>query len=334
EVFKDNLASVDTAVHSRSSNVYGTMDNDDMFQYLGGLSLAVRTESGQAPDTMITQQQEAGQVEVEDAAKTIGRELRTRYLNPKWIEGMKKEDYAGAREMSKFVEYMWGWQVTTPQVVDKGKWEQTYEVYVQDKYGQDVKEFMNEANPWAYQSITARMLEAVRKGYWQAGNKVKKKLAAEYALNVVDKGVACCDHTCNNPMLNQMVVNVISLPGVMSPEMVEEFKLAVEQATGQKLSKQLKAREALQQKLQQSLQRSPREQSKDQPQNKRVNDSEQKTSGGAEQQEVTGYKLEKKDSRDETSKLSSSGVQWFASLIILLIIGLFGLGMRKGDTRD
>ncbi|MFW5971530.1 MAG: cobaltochelatase subunit CobN, partial [Desulfovermiculus sp.] len=329
EVFKDNLASVDTAVHSRSSNVYGTMDNDDMFQYLGGLSLAVRTESGQAPDTMITQQQEAGQVEVEDAAKTIGRELRTRYLNPKWIEGMKKEDYAGAREMSKFVEYMWGWQVTTPQVVDKGKWEQTYEVYVQDKYGQDVKEFMNEANPWAYQSITARMLEAVRKGYWQAGNKVKKKLAAEYALNVVDKGVACCDHTCNNPMLNQMVVNVISLPGVMSPEMVEEFKLAVEQATGQKLSKQLKAREALQQKLQQSLQRSPREQSKDQPQNKRVNDSEQKTSGGAEQQEVTGYKLEKKDSRDETSKLSSSGVQWFASLIILLIIGLFGLGMRK-----
>ncbi|MFP4049656.1 MAG: cobaltochelatase subunit CobN, partial [Desulfovermiculus sp.] len=182
EVFKDNLASVDTAVHSRSSNVYGTMDNDDMFQYLGGLSLAVRTESGQAPDTMITQQQKAGQVEVENAAKTIGRELRTRYLNPKWIEGMKKEDYAGAREMSKFVEYMWGWQVTTPQAVDKGKWKQTYEVYVQDKYGQDVKEFMNEANPWAYQSITARMLEAVRKGYWQAGNKVKKKLAAEYAL--------------------------------------------------------------------------------------------------------------------------------------------------------
>ncbi|WP_034622489.1 cobaltochelatase subunit CobN [Desulfovermiculus halophilus] len=334
EVFKDNLASVDTTVHSRSSNVYGTMDNDDMFQYLGGLSLAVRTESGQAPDTLITQQQEAGQVEVEDAAKTLGRELRTRYLNPEWIEGMKKEDYAGAREMSKFVDYMWGWQVTTPQAVDEAKWEQTYAVYVQDKYGQNVKEFMNESNPWAYQSITARMLEAVRKGYWQAEDKVKKKLAAEYALNVVDKGVACCDHTCNNPMLNQMVVNVISLPGVMSPQMVEEFKLAVEQATGQKLIQQVQAREALQQKLQQSLQRPSRKQSKDQPQKKRVNDSEQKTSGGAEQQEVTGYKMERKDKQDKSTQLASSGVQWFASLIILLIIGLFGLGMRRGNTRD
>jgi cobaltochelatase CobN len=334
EVFKDNLASVDTTVHSRSSNVYGTMDNDDMFQYLGGLSLAVRTESGQAPDTLITQQQEAGQVEVEDAAKTLGRELRTRYLNPEWIAGMKKEDYAGAREMSKFVDYMWGWQVTTPQAVDEAKWEQTYAVYVQDKYGQNVKEFMNESNPWAYQSITARMLEAVRKGYWQAEDKVKKKLAAEYALNVVDKGVACCDHTCNNPMLNQMVVNVISLPGIMSPQMVEEFKLAMEQATGQKLIQQFQAREALLQKLQQSLQRSSRKQSKDQPQKKRVNDSEQKTSGGAEQQEVTGYKMEKMNKQDKSTQLASSGVQWFASLVILLIIGLFGLGVVRSGKRE
>jgi cobaltochelatase CobN len=130
-------------------------------------------------------------------------------------------------------------------------------------------------------------------------------------------------------MLNQMVVNVISLPGVMSPQMVEEFKLAVEQATGQKLSQQVQAREALQQKLQQGLQRSSRKQSKDQPQKKKINDSEQKTSGGTEQQEVTGYKMERKDKQDKSSQLASSGVQWFASVMILLIIGLFGLGMRK-----
>jgi cobaltochelatase CobN len=333
EVFKVNLASVDTAVHSRSSNVYGTMDNDDMFQYLGGLSLAVRTERGRAPETLITQQQEAGQVEVEDAAKTIGRELRTRYLNPEWIQGMKHEDYAGAREMSKFVEYMWGWQVTTPQAVDETKWEQTYEVYVQDKYGQNIKEFMNDANPWAYQSITARMLEAVRKGYWQAGDTVEKKLAAEYALNVVDKGVACCDHSCNNPMLNQMVVNVISLPGVMSPELVEEFKLAVEQATGHKLSRQVQARQELQQKLQQSLHESSRKQSKDHQQKETDEDSEQKNFGGA-QQEVTGYKMEKMDTRDQSTQLASSGVQWFASLVILLIIGLFGLGVVRSGKRE
>jgi cobaltochelatase CobN len=147
EIFKENLKRVDVAVHSISSSIYGTMDNDDVFQYLGGLSLAVKKESGQIPDTLITMQRIPDRVGIEDVARTIGRELRTRYLNPKWIEGMKKEDYAGAREMSKFVEYMWGWQVTVPYSVDKAKWEQTYEVYVEDKYGMGLKEFFNKANP-------------------------------------------------------------------------------------------------------------------------------------------------------------------------------------------
>ncbi|MCF8108391.1 MAG: cobaltochelatase subunit CobN [Desulfohalobiaceae bacterium] len=326
DLFKTNLSEVDTAVHSRSSNVYGTMDNDDMFQYLGGLSLAVRSESGKAPDTLVTQQQRANAVDVENVAKTIGRELRTRYLNPKWITGMKKEDYAGAGEMSKFIEYMWGWQVTTPQAIDESKWEQTYEVYVQDKYDQDIKEFFNKANPWAYQSMTARMLEATRKGYWQAGEETKKKLAADYALNVVEKGVACCDHTCNNPLLNQMVVNIISLPGVLSPEMVEKFKLALEQATGKKLQQQVQDRQALQAQLSQSLKDA--DQARDEQRQEKAA-RETASDQGAKRQDVKGYKLEKIESRDKTSKLASSGVQWFASLGILGVIALFMLGSTR-----
>lgn len=328
ELFQYNLSTVDTAVHSRSSNVYGTMDNDDMFQYLGGLALAVRRESGQDPQTLITQQQLPGEVEVEDAAKTIGRELRTRYVNPKWIQGMQEEDYAGAREMAKFVEYMWGWQVTAPQTVDEARWEQTYEVYVQDKYGQEMKKFFNQSNPWAYQSITGRMLEAVRKGYWQAGEEVKKKLASEYAANVVDKGMACCDHTCNNPLLNQMVVNIISLPGVMSAEMVEEFKMALERATGMELAEQTAQRQALQDRLTESLQNKPEK--TDKADSRAENAQKDTDQGGSKQgeqpEEVSGYKMEKEDSQDEASELSSSGVQWFATLALLGVVGLFGIG--------
>ncbi len=320
ELFKLQLSDVDTAVHSRSSNVYGMMDNDDMFQYLGGLSLAVRRESGQAPDTLITRQQVSNEVQVEDAARTLGRELRTRYLNPKWIQGMKEEDYAGAGEMAKFVEHMWGWQVTVPETVDAAKWEQTYEVYVQDKHGQDLKAFFNRASPWAYQSITARMLEAARKGYWEADETVRKKLAADYALNVVEKGAACCDHTCNNPLLNQMVVNIISLPGVMSPEMVEEFKLALEQAMGKKLDQQVQDRQTLQAQLSQSLKDA--DQARDEQQTR-------KTEQGSKREDVKGYKMEEVASQDETSKLASSGVQWFATLGILVVVALFVAGGRR-----
>jgi cobaltochelatase CobN len=326
-LLKEQLAATDVAVHSRSSNVYGLMDNDDMFQYLGGLAMAVRHESGQAPETLITNQQKAGQVTVEDMAATLSRELRSRYLNPKWIEGMKKEDYAGAREMSHFVEYLWGWQVTTPDKVSAAQWQQVHEVYVEDKYGQELKEFFNRANPWAYQSITARMLEAVRKGYWQADEGVQKKLAAEYAVNVVEKGVACCDHTCNNPLLNQMVVAIISLPGVLSPEMVEQFKLAIEQAAQKSLAEQVTDREVLQQQL-----TAP---SEEQAGAKAKAEKPQESGAVKEGQvAVEGYKMEKVQSADESTEVSSSGVEWLAGLVVLGIIGLAAWGMQRSEKRE
>jgi cobaltochelatase CobN len=276
--------------------------------------MAVRKESGKDPDVFVSMQRTLGQGHVEPLALTLGRELRSRYLNPKWIEGMKKENYAGAREMAEFLENMWGWQVTTPKVVDAAKWEQTYEVYVEDKYGLEIEKFFNKANPWAYQSITARMLEAVRKGYWKADEKVKKKLAAEYALNVVEKGVACCDHTCNNPLLNQMVMNIISLPGVLSPEVAEQFKLAVEQAARKPLDQLVAEREEILKKLQEGL---------------------RKAAPGASDpvrdpsEAVEGYKMEEMDQKDETTRLTSSGIQWAASLFVLLLIGLFVWGSRR-----
>ena len=243
---------------------------------------------------------------------------------------MKKEDYAGGREMSRFVEHMWGWQVTVPSAVDKAKWEQTYEVYVEDKYGLDIEAFLGEHNPWAYQSITARMLEAIRKEYWDADDKIRQKLAVEYATCVVEKGVACCDHTCNNPLLNQMVVNILSLPGLMSPEMVEKFKLAIEKATQKTLDQQTQDLRRLQAELKAGFERdsSSADRSKARAQQERRS-AAQKT--GEASEAVEGYKMEDIESTAETTEAPSSGVQWCASLLVLVLLGLFAFGMRRGQ---
>jgi len=326
EAFTENLRGVDIAVHSRSSNVIGIIDTDDFFMYLGGMSLAVKNVKGEAPDTMVTMHRRKDELMVEDVAKTIGRELRTRYLNPQWIEGMKRDNYAGARQMADFAENLWGWQVTVPDAVDAAKWKQVFDVYVEDKYGQELKDFFNRESPWAYQSITARMLEAVRKGYWQADEKITRKLGAEYALNVVAKGVACCDHTCNNPMLNQMVVNIISLPGVMSPEMVEKFKLAVEKAAAESLDEQVVDRKDLLARLTDGLGKANQDNLQD-AREKSV--SKDQTASREDSETVEGYKMEDINTRDETTDLSSSGVQWAASLFVLLLVGLFFWGSRR-----
>lgn len=343
--FTENLRGVDTAVHSRSSNVIGIIDTDDFFMYLGGMSLAVKNVRGQAPDTLVTMHRKKDELGVEDVAKTIGMEMRTRYLNPQWIEGMKRENYGGARQMADFAENLWGWQVTVRDAVGADKWQQIFEVYVQDKYGQGLAEFFDKHNPWAYQSMTARMLEAVRKGYWHADEQVTKKLAAEYATNVIQRGVACCDHTCNNPMLNQMVVNLISMPGVLSPQMVEQFKLAIEQMAKKSLAQQTAERAELITKLnevpageqkQQATEQQPEQQPEQAKSNQEMQQPEpvpekaaKATEDGKAPENVQGYKMEEIKTKDESTELSSSGIQWVAGLFVLGVLALFVWGSRR-----
>ncbi|MDR3164113.1 MAG: cobaltochelatase subunit CobN [Synergistaceae bacterium] len=311
---RENLRDAKAAWHSVSSNIYGALDNDDVFMYLGGMSLAIRNLSGIAPTTLIADQRTLGSVRMEGLQKFIGAEMRSRYLNPKWIEGMKAEKYAGAGEMSHYVEYLWGWQVTTPEAVDKTAWEQTYEVYVEDKYGLDMTKFLDENNPWAFQSMTGRMLEAIRKNYWDAPEEVKRRLAADYAASVINRGLACCDHTCNNPLFHQMVMNVISIPGLMSPELAAEFKLAVEKTGGDSIENMTKARENLLQNL--GEQRPEAERS--------AADTQYET------EDVKGFKMEPIQNEEQETLISSSGVEWFAALFVLVILALFGVGLRRG----
>lgn len=329
KAFSENLRGVDIAVHSRSSNVIGIIDTDDFFMYLGGMSLAVKNTKGVAPDTLVTLHRKKDELQVENVAKTIGREMRTRYLNPQWIEGMKKDNYGGARQMADFTENLWGWQVTVSDAVGADKWQQVYEVYVEDKYDMELSEFFNEHSPWAYQSMTARMLETVRKDYWQPDESVTRKLAAEYAVSVVEKGVACCDHTCNNPMLNQMVVNLISLPGVLSPEMVEQFKIAIEKMGKKSLQEQANTRAELLTQLNSApgQQRAEAEQTgQEKPESE---ESSKPAESADDMQPVEGYKMEDMTSQDEATDLSSSGIQWVASLFILLLVALFYFGARR-----
>jgi cobaltochelatase CobN len=157
-------------IHSRSSNIYGAIDSDDFYQYLGGTALAVRQVNGHAAETLVTDLSNPRAGETVTLERYMGREMRSRYLNPKWIEAMLKEGYAGARMIRQVTDNLWGWQVTVPDAVDGAKWQEMFEAYVQDRYGLGVREkFRAAENLAAYQAIVERMLTAVNKGYWQAG---------------------------------------------------------------------------------------------------------------------------------------------------------------------
>jgi cobaltochelatase CobN len=212
ELFKKNLDGVEIGVFNRESNVWGLLDHIECACYFGGFGLAVKSVSGKAPDMYINNLREPGNPRVETLSQFFNRELRTRYFNPKWIEGMMEHGYAGAVPINQFTEDLWAWQVTTPNLITQDMWNQVYDVYVQDKYNLGLKDFFDSNNPYAQQSITARMLEAIRKGYWDPSEDVKTALAETYQKSVEEYGVTCCHHTCANLLLQDYMQGILSVP--------------------------------------------------------------------------------------------------------------------------
>ncbi|MDR1040042.1 MAG: cobaltochelatase subunit CobN [Deltaproteobacteria bacterium] len=333
-----NLAGSKIAWHSRSSNLFGILDDDDFNGYLGGLAMAITSLSdGAAPETLVTDQRSPGKVAMTSLDTMIGTETRTRYLNPTWIRGMKAEGYAGALEMAKFVEYLFGFNVTVPQDVDPRLWDQTYEVYVEDNYGEDLPGFMDRENPWAFQSLTGRMLETVRKGFWDPSDEVRQKLAVDYAMSVIERGVACCDHTCNNPQLNQMVVNIVSLPGVMAPELIAEFKLAIEQMAQKSLEEQVADNQRMIQDLGDRRaeldSNPPRPEARPQERPEDRPGPEARDEEAQDAESVRGLKMENVSEPAEDTSMSSSGVEWTLSIFVLALLAIFFIGYRRKAKR-
>ena len=220
DVFRMALSGTEVVVHSSSTMLYGALDNDDFFMYMGGLAASIRNLDGTTPDLVVANTRDPGKPEMTPMDEFIGTELRSRYLNPTWIEGMQKEGYAGAHEMRSFVEYLWGWDATVSELVDDAMWQESFEVYVEDKHALDMKEFFEESSPFAYQDLTARMLETIRKSYWDADEATMKRLLEDYVESVNRYGVGCSEHTCANPRLLQYVLEEGSDAGLPLPDLM------------------------------------------------------------------------------------------------------------------
>ena len=190
EVFKYNLQHVDAAVFSRSSNVYGVLEHPMVAAYFGGLKMAVRNTTGKRIEMYITNLRDSTNAGVETLERFYNRELRSRYLNPKWIKGMMEHGYDGARYMDSFSENMWIWDVTSPDMVTEDNWQEVYEVYVKDKHNLNLKEYFTRNNPYAHQGMISTMLGAKEKGYWHPSEEVLKNLVKAYSESVAAHGIS------------------------------------------------------------------------------------------------------------------------------------------------
>lgn len=179
-LFAEQLRGVDAAVLSRSSTLHGLLSTDHPFEYLGGVSLAVRNLTGKTPDLYVADLRST-EGQITSTGAFLSTELRSRYLNPQWIKAMQAEGYAGANEMLGIVNNLWGWQVTDPASVRPDQWQAMHDTYVRDVRSIGINGFFARVHPTAQRAIVERMLEAVSRGYWKADEATQSSLRDKLA---------------------------------------------------------------------------------------------------------------------------------------------------------
>lgn len=187
-LFAEQLRGVQAAVLARSSRLHGVLSTDHPFEYLGGLALAVRRLDGESPSLYVADLRDA-QTRITGAARFLADELRARQLNPHWIATMQAEGYAGTTEIVKTVNNLWGWQVTAPETVRADQWQAVHDTYVRDRRNLGLKDWFERHNPTAQAQVIERMVEAIRKDYWDADAQTRRDLAERWRELERDHGV-------------------------------------------------------------------------------------------------------------------------------------------------
>ncbi|MCU0246803.1 MAG: cobaltochelatase subunit CobN [Bryobacter sp.] len=221
-----------TVLFSRTSNLYGALDNDDMYSYAGGMTFASKTvNGGQAPSFYLHNLRKRGSENMVDLKTFLATELNQRAWNPKWIDNMKRSGYAGAREMNREVEHLYGFQATTEEQMDGTFWQNTYDVYVADKHGMELDKFFDKENAHARQGILARLLEVDRQGAYQFSEADRQTIVKEYIRSVNRSGVACSANTCGNQKLQAYAASIAPLISGLGRAELQKFGQTLAKAT-------------------------------------------------------------------------------------------------------
>lgn len=213
-----------TVIRSWSDHMTGPLASKYMWSQGGSLSLAVEAMTGKRPEYVfadVRDPDKAGLINAEDALR---REFRVRLFNRKWLEGMMKEGYAGADHVRVMASNSFAWEVMRPGSVGNENWSEMKQVLIDDKLNLNLRDWMERNNPYARQDTLSVMLEAIRKGYWQADAETTQQLANEYAQGVARHGLSGHITSGGNQPLDGLVREQIgNSSGAASQELLARY---------------------------------------------------------------------------------------------------------------
>lgn len=205
--FEAALTRTDVVVQPRQSNTWGALSLDHVYEFMGGMNLAVRNVTGKDPDAYLADYRNHSNMRMQEVKEAIGIESRTTIFNPAYIKEKMKGGASSASTFAEIVTNTYGWNVMKPKAIDKEMWDEIYNVYVKDKYHLGTKEFFDKQNPAALMEMTAVMMESARKGMWKATPQQLKDIAKLHTETVNKYKPSCSGFVCNNAKLRNYIAS-------------------------------------------------------------------------------------------------------------------------------
>ncbi|MGR9076931.1 cobaltochelatase subunit CobN [Rhizobium leguminosarum] len=174
-LFEERLRSVQAVIQNQDNREHDLLDSDDYYQFEGGMAAAAEHLTGARPSIYHNDHSRPEKPVIRSLEEEIGRVVRGRVVNPKWIAGVMRHGYKGAAEIAATVDYLFAFSATTG-AVGAHHFEAVYQAFVADA---GVRDFMIEKNPAAYNEMKERLLEAIDHSLWTPrSNSARFDLAA------------------------------------------------------------------------------------------------------------------------------------------------------------
>ena len=160
--FTTRLKNIEAVVHNQDNREHDVLDSDDYYQFEGGMSAAVEQASGKQPRVYHNDHSRPERPIIRTLEEEIGRVMRSRVVNPKWLNGVKRHGYKGAFEIAATVDYMFAFAATTG-AVKTHHFDLAYDAFLADG---ETRKFIEANNPAALREIAQRFEEAASRGLW------------------------------------------------------------------------------------------------------------------------------------------------------------------------
>lgn len=219
--FEAALTNTDAVVQPRQSNTWGALSLDHVYEFMGGMNLAVRNVTGKDPEAYLSDYRNRNNAKMQEIKEAVGVESRTTILNPSYIKEKMKGGAGDASALADVVRNTYGWNVMKPAAIDDELWDDIYDTYIEDRYNLGTKQYFTSTNPAALQEMTAVMLETARKGMWDASPEQLKSLAELHTELVEEYKPACSGFVCDNPKLRDFIADQVE------PERAADYRSSI-----------------------------------------------------------------------------------------------------------